>query len=164
MTCICVKLNWTWNDLAFELWGGVPPFTREAMKWGLSDFLIRHKFVTKICQAFLPPEFGLAACHGSQRHSEQTDTRDFLKHVNFGDHPWVCKEVEELDRGLIRSSPRNVIGSIYNKNLECWSQVGHLLDTLRYWDTPIPKRFWLLITFSSIMMDYLMSLILLSTC
>ena len=83
-------------------------------------------FVTKICWAFLPPEFWLAACLGSQGHSEQTDTRDFLKHVNFGDHPWVCKEVEELDRGLIRSSPRNGIGPISNKNMGLWSHLGHL--------------------------------------
>ena len=47
--------------------------------------------------------------------------------------------------------------------MEFWSQVEYLIDTMRYWNTPFPKRFGLLITFAVIMLDYLMSLILLST-
>ena len=50
-------------------------------------------------------------------------------------------KIHTLDQGSIRSSPRkrNGIGSTSKKNMEFWFQVGHL-DTLRYWDTPIPKN------------------------
>ena len=59
------------------------------------------------------------------RNGGKTDFGVFLRDA-------FKKKKKKLDRGSIRSSPRNGIGSIYNKNLECWSQVGHLLDTLRY--------------------------------
>ena len=59
-----------------------------------------------------------------------------------GVHNWL-----ELDRGSIRSSPRNGIGSTFKKNMEFWSLVTESFFTL---DTSLMLGTWAYIIISEL--------------